>query len=352
MIPEYNKVHNKFKLNGINHDFEALKEVAYSFIKEGQSYEIEIGNFLLDWLDEKDFIEAKTSGSTGIPKDIKIKKQAMVNSAIATGDFFKLKPSDTALLCLPVNYIAGKMMLIRALVLGLELDSVEPKSKLSFNTEKMYQFVAMVPMQLESNIKSINNIKTLIVGGAQVSNALIKKIQNLKTKVYETYGMTETVSHIAVKALNHSKKKYFKTLPNIKISQDSRDCLIIEAPQINEEKIITNDIVKLHSKTEFEWLGRFDNVINSGGIKIFPEQVEVKLQEKIKERFFIASEKNETLGEAVILIIESKKNTFKSSFLKGLEAFEKPKAIYYVEAFIETTSGKIQRTKTLELIKK
>ena len=352
MIPEYNKVHNKFKLNGINHDFEALKEVAYSFIKEGQSYEIEIGNFLLDWLDEKDFIEAKTSGSTGIPKDIKIKKQAMVNSAIATGDFFKLKPSDTALLCLPVNYIAGKMMLIRALVLGLELDSVEPKSKLSFNTEKMYQFVAMVPMQLESNIKSINNIKTLIVGGAQVSNALIKKIQNLKTKVYETYGMTETVSHIAVKPLNHSKKPYFKILPNIKIARDGRECLIIETPQIAEEKIITNDIVKLHSKTEFEWLGRFDNVINSGGIKIFPEQVETKLQDEIKQRFFIASEQNDKLGETVILIIESKKNTFKSSVFKGLEAFEKPKDIYYVEAFIETTSGKIQRTKTLELIKK
>ena len=177
LTPNYKYVHAKFKLNGIHYSNENLLELAHNFINEGASYQQAIGSFLIDWFNEYTFIELKTSGSTGKPKDIKMSKQAMVNSAIATGAFFNLKPTNTALHCLPTQYIAGKMMLVRAMVLGLEIDLIEPTSKLIFNEQKPYHFCAMVPLQLENTITKTSHIKTIIVGGTSVSNNLKNKIQ-------------------------------------------------------------------------------------------------------------------------------------------------------------------------------
>ncbi|WOD43014.1 AMP-binding protein [Hwangdonia lutea] len=357
MIPDYNKVHLKFKLDKNHYSYNDLDEVAYSFVKEGRPFEQDIGNFLLDWLDKKDYILVNTSGSTGKPKRIKISKQAMVNSAVATGNYLNLKPGDTALYCLPAHYIAGKMMLVRAMILGLELDLTQPTSQPIFDYKLPYDFVAMVPLQLEKIYGYCDAIKTIIVGGAPVSNNLKKAIQGIKSNVYETYGMTETITHIALKKLNNFDgsssvtSTHFKTLPNISLSQDKRNCLVINAPQLSEEPIITNDIVELHSETEFEWLGRFDNIINSGGIKFSPEQIEAKLQNSIKQRFFIASEKDERLGEQVILVVEGDSNTMADAAFSELEKFEKPKAIYNVSEFSETTSGKIQRNHILKQLK-
>lgn len=366
-MPSFNTIHEHFKFNGVHYNFKALLTFAQELIKSQETYKKDIGNFLIIWLDNANTITLKTSGSTGSPKTIVMRKQAMVNSAIATGLYFNLQPTNKALLCLPAHYIAGKMMLIRAMVLGLEIDSIAPKSSLQIDTKTHYHFTAMVPMQLEKNLSKLNNIKTLIVGGAKTSSLLNTKLQALKTIVFETYGMTETVSHIAVKQINNFEsvtlsnsttliinsveRSYFKTLPNVAISQDNRQCLIIEAPKVFEEKIITNDIVKIHSKNKFEWLGRADNIINSGGIKIFPEQVENSLSSKINARFFIASEKDEILGERVILIIESDEKMLESSVLASLNSFSKPKKTYYLPKFVETSSGKIQRKKTLLLLK-
>jgi len=358
MIPTYDKVHNRFKLNNITYNRDGLNEVAYSFIKEGKPFEKALGDFLADWLDAKDYIKTKTSGTTGKPKTIKIKKQAMVYSAIATGNYFGLKPGDKALHCLPTEFIAGKMMLVRALILGLQVDVVEPGTLLNFSLKKHYDFCAMVPMQVQNNLKKLTHVKKLIVGGAPMSSELTEKIQTLKTKVYATYGMTETITHIAVKKLNnfnetqHAEKSYYDILPKIHISQDDRDCLVIEAPQLSKEKIITNDVVILHSETSFEWLGRIDNVINSGGLKFFPEQIEEKLKGKISHRFFIASEEDDTLGERLILVLEADNDNLPTSVFDNLDAYERPKNIYAVSRFVETTSGKIQRLQTIAAIKK
>ncbi|MBU2938750.1 AMP-binding protein [Lacinutrix sp. C3R15] len=361
MAPKYDKIHNRFKLNDNTYCFEELKEVGYSLVKEGLPYEKIIGDFLIDWLDGKDHILAETSGSTGKPKTIKLKKQAMVHSAIATGDFFNLKPGDSALHCLPCKYIAGKMMLVRAMILGLEIDLVEPTSQPIFDYERKYDFCAMVPLQLEKITTYCNNIKTIIVGGSSVSTKLKDAIQDVKTNVFETYGMTETITHIAVKKLNNwslqkeetktATDALFKILPNITISQDERNCLVIDAPKISKTKIITNDVVKMHSKNSFEWLGRVDNVINSGGIKFFPEQLEAKLQTKIANRFFITKEADEKLGECIVLIVESKTNTVDPSVFSELEKFEIPKKIYSVEKFIESENGKMLRQQTLKKLK-
>lgn len=356
MTPHYTNVHNRFKLNNHHYDFDALMEVAYSFVKEGERFEQTLGHFLLDWLDDKDYIVAKTSGSTGSPKNIKIKKQSMVNSAIMTGNYFKTEPGQKVLHCLPSNFIAGKMMIVRAVVLGLNLDLVRPSAFPLIDYQKKYDFCAMTPLQLTNYLKYSNNIKKIILGGSKVPNSLVEAVQNIKANVYETFGMTETVTHIAIKKLNNFKQgdistSHFKVLPDIKISQDSRGCLVIDAPMLSEEKIITNDIVKIYGEDEFEWLGRYDNVINSGGIKLHPEAIESKLRDKIKEEFFIASEDDEALGEKLILILEGEKNTLSDSVFQDLGKYEVPKTVYNIKKFVNTKSGKIHRKKTLELLK-
>jgi O-succinylbenzoic acid--CoA ligase len=351
MTPSFDKIHLKFKLNGNNYDHNHLKEVAYSLIKEGEPYERTTGNFLLDWLDENDFIKVQTSGSTGKPKSIKLSKQAMVNSCIATGNYLKLKPSMSALHCLPTNFIAGKMMLVRAMILGLEMDLVEPTSQPIFDYDKVYHFTAMLPMQLESTLTYLHNVKVIIVGGSSVSKQLIESTQSLKSKVYATYGMTETATHIALMPLNNKMQEpYFRILPNVSISQDERGCLVIDAPKVAKEKVVTNDLVKLHSPSEFEWLGRIDNVINSGGIKLFPEQIEEKLRGKIQYQFFIASEPDKKLGNQLILVLESESNDLDASVFEGLENFEIPRKVYAVPEFKMTSTGKIIRLETLKLI--
>ncbi|OEK08636.1 O-succinylbenzoic acid--CoA ligase [Flavivirga aquatica] len=364
MILSYKKIHPRFKLNGFHYTFESLLKVANNFVEKGKPYEQVIGQFLSNWLDNNNFVIVYTSGSTGKPKPISIQKKAMVNSALATGHFFKLESGNSALHCLPSNFIAGKMMLVRALVLGLELDLVEPTSRPQLNSNKKYDFCAMIPLQMQNSLKNCNHIKAIIVGGASMSPELKKSIQYIESSIYETYGMTETVTHIAIKKINNNLlleeggqrqafKSYFKTLPNVIISQDERECLVIEAPKLSEKEIITNDIVKLLSKTEFEWLGRYDNVINSGGIKIFPEQIEIKLQKNIKQRFFVTSIPHKEFGEQVILVLEGQ-NINISVILKNikkdmiLNKYEIPKQVYSVPQFIETSSGKIQRKKTLE----
>jgi O-succinylbenzoic acid--CoA ligase len=354
MIPKYNKVHNRFKLNGYHFDRDGLLSVAYSFIKEGDHYEKDTGDFLLNWMDDNNFIEVRTSGSTGTPKTIKLDKQAMVRSAIATGDYFGLESGHRALHCLPTHYIAGKMMLVRAIILGLEIDIVTPSSFPMDFTKGAYDFCAMVPFQLSNSVVNLDRIKKLIVGGAVVSTDLVERIQSVETKIYETYGMTETITHIAARPINHlstSELEPFTIFPNVAIETDERGCLVITADYLNVDHIVTNDVVELVSENQFKLLGRYDNVINSGGIKIFPELIEDKLSGKIDTRFFIAAETDKELGEKIVLVLESDNNKLDTTVFDNLDKYEVPKQIYCVENFAETNSGKIQRTKTLTMLK-
>ena len=385
MRPLYRKIHSSFKLNGKSFTPDELKEVAYSFVKEGDSLEREIGDFLLDWLDESSTLQVHTSGSTGKPKTITLRKSHMANSALATGKFLELKPGDSALMCLPVVYIAGKMMLVRAVVLGLELDYVIASSKPLIGIRKSYDFCAMVPLQLENSLDRLYLIKILIVGGAPISHVIRQRLErlqvqklphpkaevatvgNFSSEIFETYGMTETITHIALKKLKvglvHTPKNIgsmvirqtgninFKTLPGITVSIDDRHCLRIDAPKISEAAIVTNDVVKLISNIEFQWLGRYDNIINSGGVKLFPEQIEAKLEPIINGRFYVAGLADERLGQKLVLIVEgeSEKETIsqKIHLLKTLERFEVPKEIHHVAHFLDTDSGKIRREDTL-----
>lgn len=347
-LVDHSKVHNRFKLNGHHLDHDDLCRVAYSFIKEGSDFEKPVGDFILDWFDGKDYMELQTSGSTGSPKNLIVSKQAMVNSALATGDFFGLKPGDQVLNCLPVRFIAGKMMFIRAFILGLEMDFVAPSSNPLARCETVYDFCAMVPLQAQHSIDKLSHVKKLIVGGAPISKHLENDLLGVSTEVFETYGMTETITHIAIRKLNEAD---FRVLPHVTISQDDRSCLVIEAPSILANTIVTNDIVSLESETSFKWLGRVDHVVNSGGIKFIPEMIEAKLASKIIDhRYFISSEADENLGEKLILVIESEPFEFDEKLFNVLDKFEKPKKVYFVPKFEETYNGKLIRHKTIELL--
>ena len=343
------QIHPQFRLNGIPLDKDSLYEVAYSWIKEGKDFEIDAGDFLLDWLSPSEYIEVKTSGSTGIPKTLALRKEHMVNSALATGRYFQLEPENRSLLCLSTKYIAGKMMLVRAMVLGMWITVVEPSSSPFQKELGHFDFAAMVPLQVQNSLDELQRIKKLIIGGAPISQALRERIASSRNSIYETYGMTETITHIAVKRLDN-EQDCFETLPDVTIRKDDRGCLVINAPRISDGEIITNDLIDIINENCFIWLGRYDNVINSGGVKLIPEQIEEKLSTVIPNRFFVATVPDEKLGERLILIIEGLLENPIKTIAKNtkLAPYEMPKDVYSLKQFEETTNGKLLRRKTLQ----
>jgi len=309
----------------------------------------DVTQFISNWYSPNDKMILQTSGSTGKPKSISVKKGWMKNSAQLTGKTFELMEGDSTLLCMPMKYVAGKMMVVRALELGLDLKVVEPSLNPLHNIDDLIDFAAMVPSQLKNSLDQLDKVKTLIVGGGQVNPELMEKLQSIPTQIYETYGMTETLTHVAIKPLNGSNKQdVFQALDGIQFEIDNRDCLVIHAPMLNPNPILTNDLVALIDETSFHWLGRYDNVINSGGIKIIPEVVEAKLSSIVpNRRFFIAGKSDKSLGEKVVLVVEGKRMDISCKYL---DKFEQPKEIHFIPEFVETKSGKIHRQTTLSLI--
>lgn len=317
-------------------------------------------DFLDAWFNEKNYIEVQTSGSTGQPKIIRLLKEHMVNSASMTCNFFHLNEESTALLCLPADYIAGKMMLVRAMVSGFDLIAVAPSANPFQNLRSVIDFTAITPYQFINSYQMLREtpIKKMIVGGSQVSLKLRKLMEDLDIEMYETYGMTETCSHIALRKLNgQDASEYFKVLPGIEIKQDARNCLVIDAPGLSSETLVTNDVVEMTDGSHFNWLGRFDHVINTGGIKVFPEQVEKKIEPFFDRRFFIGSLPHEQLNEQVVLILEGEPLTEKAlsglnnQFETVLNKFEIPRKVFNVEEFETSSSGKILKSKILEKLK-
>lgn len=340
------KMHPQFKFNG--NSFHSQLE----FISFSETVSEDLYWFLQEWFSDSDTLIVKTSGSTGTPKLVAIQKQHMRNSAKATGVFFDLKAESKALCCLSINYIAGKMMVVRALELGWHLDVVAAVSNPLENCYKTYDFCAMVPMQVKASLWDLRNVQKLLIGGGMVSENLQKVLQTIDTECYASYGMTETVSHIAIKRLNSQvKNAYYEILPDITIFKDDRDCLVIKAPLLSESEVITNDIVAIHDANQFEWLGRYDNVVNSGGVKLHPEQIEKKLAHILKQRFFVIGVADEILGEKLVLVVEG---TTEKIALEdaNLSKYEYPKAIYFADTFLETETKKIQRKQTLDFILK
>lgn len=349
-------IHPEFCLQGL------VKPTKHAWLEEAKRLQqtsekeaVAIGVFLETWLDESDSISLTTSGSTGKPKPIALKKKHMQASAEATAAYFDLKAGTSALLCMPIDFVAGKMMLVRAMQMGWHLDWVKP-SQNPLSGPEFYDFVAMTPYQVAHSLSDLHKVKCLLIGGGAVGPELHEKLQEVSSQAFASYGMTETCSHIALRAINGpASSLVYKATQHVKFTTDSRDCLVIDAPQVHEGVLVTNDIVILHSDTSFEWKGRFDSVINSGGIKIHPEMVEQKLAKLISSPFFIAGVADEVLENKVVLLIEADTLIEESILQKALallDKYEQPKQIFYLPSFLWTPTGKIRREESLKLLYK
>jgi O-succinylbenzoic acid--CoA ligase len=335
-----------------------LKSFKIIYLTENSDLISKVENFVSAWFDFADSIETNTSGSTGIPKVIRLQKQKMEASAKMTGTYFDFKPGDKTILCLSPDTIGGKMMLLRSFLFEMEIYVVDintnPLEKIDF----ALKFAAMVPLQIqniiEKNPEKLNLVQQLLIGGATVSKQLEESLKHFETCAYESFGMTETMSHVAVRKLNQPTFQPFEALLGI-LFESSENQLIVNAPQLGIEKLNTNDIVELVDQKHFFWQGRADFVINSGGIKFFPEKIEKKISHLIQSRFFIASEKDILLGEKIILVLEEieseeRMNDLLELFQIELDKFEIPKAMYFIDSFEETVSGKINRKSILKRI--
>lgn len=325
-----------------------------------EQWQLDIYVFIQEWLDDNKQVKAKTSGSTGTPKNILLEKAKMIESAKMTGEFFKFQKEDNALLCLSPQFIAGKMMIVRAIVWQMNLICVKPDGHPLNELNSNIDFAAMIPLQVSNSIHNKNQlgkIKTILIGGGVVDKNLENKLGDINCNFFSSFGMTETLSHIAIKTLNGSNKSnIYKALNGITFTLDDRDCLKIKAHKLLRKEIITNDIVNLYSSTEFEWLGRFDHVINSGGIKLFPEQIEEKLSLYINQAFFLMGIPDEYLGEKMILLVESndhseeQKKKILAEIKPYLENFQSPRDIFTISKFKRTSTGKTQRKATFTSI--
>jgi len=315
-------------------------------------WEREFFSFLQDWFSPSDFIEAQTSGSTGEPQTIRLPKTIMQRSAIRTIGFFGLQAGCRILLSLPCRFIAGKMMVVRAIIGQMDLITVDPSSDFDLLFNETFDFGAMVPnqvfklLQSSSGKEKIENIRNLLIGGSSIPANLEVQISRLTNHVVSTYGMTETASHIAIRELSGEKRSdIYNCLQGISVTTGQNECLQIHDNELTES-LQTKDIAELLSPTSFRILGRVDDVIISGGIKYWPEKIEKALLSAIQGRFVISSVPDEKLGEKLVLVIEGKPTEIElinQKLAELLSPFERPKAIYFLEKFPETPNGKLKR---------
>ncbi|MFT3884183.1 MAG: AMP-binding protein [Flavobacteriales bacterium] len=309
-------------------------------------------------------LPAHTSGTTGTPKDILIPAKDLWASARLTGRAFGLQEGDRALLCLPCDFIAGKMMLVRAMVLGLDLHLIDPRGSVLDNlrTTDRFRFAAMVPLQLHRAIQEDRarveaQFDTILLGGGPVSDVLVEDLQGLCTKVLHSYGSTETVTHVAIRPLNGpDRSDHFTALHGITFAQDEHDCLTIHTPHLGVQDHVTNDIVRLIDATRFRWLGRFDNVILSGGKKLFPEAMETRTAGVIPYAHFFTAVFDERLGQAALLVLETDRPAEEvlpevlEKMVGVLDEHELPRRVAAVEHFRRSSAGKVMREATLALL--
>ena len=311
--------------------------------------------FMEAWFNPSyDYVIGHTSGSTGKPKEIKLLKADMVQSARLTNRFFSLGAGSRFFLCLSPEYIAGKMMIVRAVEAGGEIVEEKPSNNpLATYEGEPFDLVAVVPSQAQALVEHTERlrfVRNMIVGGGAVSDSLRRDLARLGVEAYSTYGMTETCSHVALSRMCADIRPY-RALPPVTFSTDDRGCLVVHTPQFSFPSLTTNDVVELLSEQEFRWIGRYDNVINTGGIKVFPEDIEKQIAPLMNSRYYIAARPSEKWGSEVVLVLESNplSDNEKTSLLAALKSvlpvYSVPKDIVCFPVFRETSSGKVIREK-------
>lgn len=339
-----------------------------NFSLEGDEFVDNILIFCFEWLNGKEEFTMQSSGSTGSPKPITVKRSQMLSSANATAKILGLTKNNKALCCLNTDYIAGRMMIVRAIEIEMDLWIIKPTSNPFKNPFlPSFDFIALAPIQVQASFDNteeltlIKHSKNIIIGGAPISSHLEKLIhQHLShTKVYMTYGMTESVSHIALRKISSESDQLYHTLESVSIGIDERNCLNIIAPMTDFKRIQTNDVVKIISSSSFQWLGRADNIINSGGVKIQAEKVEkiaykgLETLNYLSVNLFLGGVPHDKYGEEANLFIEgislslNEQKLLLTFLSKHLDKYEIPKNIYAVGSFKKTETLKVKRKETI-----
>ncbi len=309
-----------------------------------------------NWQNPNLTLTAQTSGSTGVPKKIDLSRERIIQSIDRTASYLELENGNSALIVLPIEYISGKMMLYRALHLNLEIYAVPPTTK-TLQINKTIDFVALSPLQAENNVENLHLFNKIIIGGGKISQSLEQKIhtsidKKSKTKIWETFGMTETVSHFALREVYPISKPYFECLSGFHISLNAENCMRVHDNQ-NQEIYDTHDIIIIHSPTQFQFFGRKDFIINSGGVKINPEIIEKEIDDFMEIESYIIGIPDEVLGEKLVAVVESKnKKNLETSLaeLTFTKKYFKPKQIFEVEYFPRKKNGKIDRLELKKII--
>lgn len=326
----------------------------------------EVQNFVQKWVNNDAFFEQQTSGSTGTPKTIRLTKKQMEASAQATIKALNIPQKASALLCINPAYIGGKMMIVRAMLGEWNLELVAPTSNpVNDCSLKHYDFAAFVPLQMKqlatskSGLAFLHRIDCAIIGGAPVDSSLLQQLQQSSCICYSTYGMTETVSHVALKQLNGAEKSdFFNVIGNNEVKCDERDCLRVRGSVTNNEWIQTNDVIEV-VQGGFKWIGRSDFVVNSGGVKIQIEETEQTLNKLLglttSDELMLWKAPDQTLGEVLIAIVNSKTLMTKvmdmeQTLKEKLPKYHFPRRWYISKNFYKTDSGKLDRKKTYESI--
>ncbi len=298
------------------------------------------------WLSEEESLEVTTSGSTSAPKPISLQRRLLQKSAAATLRYLGIH-SGAALLAIPAKYIGGKMLLFRALAADLDIHLIEPKASLPPLMGK-FALVSLTPLQVANSVAQRNQFETILIGGGPISASLEEQLQHCEAAIYHTYGMTETASHVALRRVNGpNKSAAFEALPGISFSVDERHCLIIHAEAWHIGTLITNDVVERVNDHTFLWRGRADHVVNSGGLKLHPEQIEHLLEPHLATPFFVAGVPDEALGQKLVLIVEGAERPINFSAIPKLQ---QPRQVFFIPRFAYTETDKINRQKTVSLL--
>jgi O-succinylbenzoic acid--CoA ligase len=323
---------------------------------------MDLQTFLAEWHNDSPRILVHTSGSTGQPKPLWVEKRRMEASARITCQFLGLHSGDTALLCMPLDYIAGKMMVVRALTCGLQLITVEPSGHPLSSTNNQQptaspiDFAAMVPLQVYNSLQvpeereRLMHIRHLIIGGGAIDAALAQQLKDFPHAVWSTYGMTETLSHIALRRLSGPEaSQWYTPFPSVSLTLSSDGCLIINAPQVCDAPLTTNDLAEIRPDGRFRILGRKDNVICSGGLKIIAEEVEQLLKPHLSSPFLITKRKDPKFGEAVVLLTEGCTDEAEQACRQWLPRHWQPRHYLHVDRIPLTATGKPARRSAQEM---
>ena len=324
------------------------------------SFHARLAEFLQEWFDPSDTVRVHTSGSTGTPKELHVEKRRMMASAMLTVDFLGLQKGDTALLCMPLQYIAGKMVVVRSLVAGLNLLPVPPSGHPLKDLHEAPVFAALIPMQVFNSLQVpaetalLKDIRQLIIGGGSIDASLGEALKDFPHAVWSTYGMTETLSHIAMRRLNGPEaSEEYTPFPGVSVSTSPEGTLVIQAPAVNPDKLVTNDLVEFDAQGRFRILGRRDNTINTGGVKIQIEQVEDALRPHLPFPFIITSVPDAKFGERVVLLVENTPADHPQipSAAAALPPYWRPKQVFSVPQLPKTGTGKPDRATARNLAK-